>query len=168
MNLYIKQKVFSFGDKFSVYDEFENQVYYAKKDFISLGAKVHLYDMNENELIFLKQVILSFLPAFELYKDDLLVATLNQKFSFLRKKIEVESSHASFAIEGDVWDHNYTISCNDQVCCVVNKAWLSWGDVYSLDIKVEEHADLFIAIVLAIDSIQAANNQAANNQAANM
>ena len=55
MKLYIKQKVFSWKDKFFVKDEFGNDRYYVEGELFSLGKKLHIYDMNGNELAFIHQ-----------------------------------------------------------------------------------------------------------------
>ena len=44
MDLYIKQKVFSWKDKFSVYDRNGEQRYYVEGEVFTVGKKLHLYD----------------------------------------------------------------------------------------------------------------------------
>ena len=47
MKLYIKQKVFSRGDKFRIYDENENDKYYVEGEVLTLGKKLHLYSRSQ-------------------------------------------------------------------------------------------------------------------------
>ena len=54
MNLYIKQKVFSWNDRFFVYDENGNEKYYVEGEVFTFGKKLHLYDTNRNQLLFKK------------------------------------------------------------------------------------------------------------------
>ena len=49
MKLYIKQKVFSWGDKFRVYDENYNDRYYVEGEVLSFGKKLHLYSRSETK-----------------------------------------------------------------------------------------------------------------------
>ena len=49
MKLYIQQKVFSFKDKFNIWDEAGNPKYYAEGEIFSLGKKLHVYDAAGNE-----------------------------------------------------------------------------------------------------------------------
>ena len=45
MKLYIKQKVFSWGDKFTVKDEAGRDRYYVEGEVFTFGRKLHVYDM---------------------------------------------------------------------------------------------------------------------------
>lgn len=153
MNLYIKQKLFSLGDKYDIYDENQYPMYHAWGEVFTIGNKIHLCDTQEQEVMFLKQRVLTFLPAFEIYKGDNLFATVSKEFTFFYKKINVESTYGSFVIDGNFWDHEYTITCDGKLFGSVSKEWLTWGDVYALNINSNEHSEFFVALVLAIDCI---------------
>ena len=45
MKLYIKQKVFSIKDKFTIKDEEGNDKYFVEGKILSLGKKFHVYNM---------------------------------------------------------------------------------------------------------------------------
>lgn len=62
MKLYIKQKVFTWGDKFTVKDINGNDRYYVEGEVFSWGKKLHVYDMNGNEAAFIQQRCLAFCP----------------------------------------------------------------------------------------------------------
>ena len=66
MKLYIRQKVFSFKDKFSIYDENGEIQYTAEGEIFTLGKKLHIKDLNGREVIFIKQRLLTFLPKYEI------------------------------------------------------------------------------------------------------
>lgn len=153
MTLYIKQKLFSLGDKYNILDADQRTVYTAWGELFALGNKIHLCDASERELLFIKQRLMTLLPAFEIYHGDDLCATLRKEFTFFCKKISVESRFGNFVIEGNFWDHEYSISCNGKLYGTVRKEWLAWGDVYALHIQTEEHTAFFVALVLAIDCI---------------
>lgn len=44
MRLYIKQRAFSWTDKFSIKDEYGEDRYYVEGEFLSFGKKLHVYD----------------------------------------------------------------------------------------------------------------------------
>ncbi len=153
MNLYIKQHIFSFGDKYQIYDVEQNPVFNAWGEVFTMGNKIHLCDTNNRELIYIQQKVMSFMPTFYLYTDNNLLATIKQEFTFFKKNISVESSYGNFEIVGDFWDHEYSIICNGRVLGKVSKEWLTWGDVYSLEIFEESRSQFFVALVLTIDCI---------------
>ena len=49
MKLYIKQKVFSWGDKFTVKDASGEDRYYVEGEVFSWGKKLHVYDEYNRE-----------------------------------------------------------------------------------------------------------------------
>jgi uncharacterized protein YxjI len=47
MKLYIKQKVFSWADRFTVKDENGADRYFVEGEMFSWGKKLHVYDMDD-------------------------------------------------------------------------------------------------------------------------
>ena len=60
MKLYIKQKVFSWGDKFTVKDKAGRDRYYVEGEIFTFGRKLHVYDMSGREVAFIKQEVWRF------------------------------------------------------------------------------------------------------------
>ena len=73
MRLCIKQKVFSWTDKFTVKDDQGQDKYYVEGEFLSWGKKLHVYDMNGSEVAFIKQKVWSFLPRYFVFINDMQV-----------------------------------------------------------------------------------------------
>ncbi len=153
MNLYIKQRIFSIGDKYDICDEEQNSVYFCQGEVFTLGNKLHLYNKEGEEVAFIKQKLLTFMPQFEVLMNGEIVATIKKEFTFFYKKINIESTYGKFQIEGNFWDHDYSIYCNDQLLGTIKKEWLTWGDVYNLHTNTDEHSEFFVALTLAIDCI---------------
>lgn len=82
MNLYLKQKVFSWGDSFTVYDENGNDKYYVEGEIFTFGKKLHIYDLSGNELCFIHQKLMSFLPKYFISKNGVDVAQVIKNFTF--------------------------------------------------------------------------------------
>ena len=55
MNLYIKERVFTWGDKFDVCDRNGQMKYYVEGEIFSWGKKLHVYDRYNREVAFIKQ-----------------------------------------------------------------------------------------------------------------
>ena len=58
MKLYIKEKVFSWGDKFTVKDAYGEDKYIVEGEVFTFGKKLHVYDRSGREVAFIKQVLL--------------------------------------------------------------------------------------------------------------
>ena len=152
MKLYIKQRIFSLGDKYDVYDADENVVFDVESEIFTIGAKMHLYDTQGQELYYIKRKLTFFLAEYEIYYHDQLCATISQEFKFFHSKLNVDSSIGNFTIEGDFMAMDYEILRDGQYFGSIHKKWLSWGDSYELDIPDARNAGFLCALVIAIDN----------------
>lgn len=152
MKLYIKQRVFSLGDKYDIYDANENVVFDVKSELFTIGAKLHLYDLNGQELYYIKRRITFFLAKYEIYRNNTLCASISQEFTLFKSKLNVDSCYGSFTLNGDFFSMDYEIYKDGLYFGSVRKKWLSWGDSYELDIPEAENAGFFCAFVIAIDN----------------
>lgn len=151
MKLYIKQKVFSWKDKFYVKDEQGNDRYYIEGELFSLGKKLHIYDMNNNELAFIHQKVLSFLPRFFVFVGGTQIAEIVKEFTFFRNKYRIDG--LGWEVDGDFMDHDYEITHGGRPIVTINKEWLTWGDSYVLDIADNVDPVNALSVVLAIDCV---------------
>ncbi len=152
MKLYIKQRVFSIGDKYDVYDEYQNPVFQVQSEIFTLAAKIHINDNFGNEIYYIQRKVFSFMAQYEIYHKGVLSARLKQNFSFFRGKLSIESEYGDFQIEGNLIGHEYVVYQNGRVLGSVLKKWLSWSDVYELTITDQNDAAFFAAVVIAIDN----------------
>ena len=151
MKLYMKQKVFSWADKFYIRDESGQYRYYIEGEIFTFGKKLHLYDQNGMERAFIWQKILSFLPRFYVEMDGMEVAEIQKEFTFFSPHYRVNGP--GWEVEGDFWGHDYVIADKQGVVATVHKVWMSWGDSYEIDISDTQDEVMTLAIVLAIDAV---------------
>ena len=156
MKLYIKQHVFTWGDKFSIYDEAGNEKYRVEGEVFTLGKKLHLYDLQGIELAFIEQEIFTFLPQYHISRNGMQIAEVVKEFTFFKHEYTVNG--LGWNVHGDFWDHEYEIADNGRTVASVSKEWMTWGDSYEIrfDADVDEIAAL--AVVLVIDACIAAQN----------
>lgn len=154
MKLYIKQKIFSWNDKFSVYDENGTERYFVEGEFFSWGKKLHVYDSMQQEAAFIRQEVLTFLPKFIVSINGQDVAEIVKEFTFFKPRYRIDG--LGWEIDGDFWDHDYEITQNGRTIVRLSKEWFTWGDCYELDIESQEDEIVALAVVLAIDCVLAA------------
>ena len=82
MNFYLKQMVFTIGDRFTIYDEEGNDRYYVEGEVFTFGKKLHLLDLDGKELAFISQKIFTWLPKYEIYQGESMIAEVVKEFSF--------------------------------------------------------------------------------------
>jgi len=152
MKLYIKQKVFSWRDRFSVWDESQYDRWYAQGEIFTLGRKLHVYGANGVEVAFIRQKILSFLPRYFIEINGIEYEFVRE-LSFLRPKYSIRN--LDWKVDGNFWEHNYAVTDTHGDVMRISKAWLSWGDFYELDIIDDRNELLCLCVALAIDCITA-------------
>ena len=156
MKLYIKEKVFTWGDKFTVKDEHGNDKYIVEGEVFTWGKKLHVYDMDGNEAAFIKQEVWSFLPTYDVFCGDRQVAEIRKEFSFLLPRYSIEG--LGWEIEGRFMAHDYEITKNGRSIVTISKEWMTWGDSYELDITDPADELIALAVVLTIDCVVEAQN----------
>ncbi len=151
MDLYIKERVFTWGDKFDVCDRNGTPRYYVEGEVFSWGKKLHVYDRLDREVAFIKQELFSFLPTFKVYVNQNEVAQIRKEFSFFRPRYTVDG--LGWDVDGEFWCHNYHITQNGRLIVDIEKEWLTWGDTYRLQIADDADEIVALAVVLTIDCV---------------
>ena len=151
MKFYIKQKVFSFGDKFSIYDENGNERYFVKGEVFSFGKKLHLFDLGGNELAFIAQKVFSFLPTYRVFRYGNQVAEVVRNFTFFRQEYTVKGP--SWHVQGDFLSHEFALYDNERQVAAVSKEWFTWGDTYAIDIADDADVITALSVVLILDAV---------------
>lgn len=162
LKLYIKQKVFAWKDRFTVWDEHGNDRYYVEGELFSWGKKLHIYDLNGNEVAFIHQKVMSFLPRYFVAVGGVDIAEIVKEFTFFKHKYRIEG--LDWEVDGNFLAHDYTVSCAGRPIVCIQKEWMTWGDSYELNIADPADEIAALAVVLTIDCVMA---QAANNAAHN-
>ena len=157
MNLYIKQKVFSWNDKFFIFDEHGNERFYVEGEVFSFGKKLRIYDLAGIELAYIEQKIWSFLPKYNIYRGGEHLCTVVKSFTFFRNEYVIEE--LGWRVDGDFMDHDYFISDGEREIVSVCKEWFTWGDTYAVSIDDDADVVAALATVIVIDAcIEAQNN----------
>ena len=151
MKLYIKQKVFSWSDRFTVKDSYGADRYYVEGELFSWGKKLHVYDMAGNEVAFIQQKVFSFLPSYFVYVNGEEIAEIVKEFTFLFPRYSIEG--LGWDIEGSFMAHDYEITQDGRPIVTITKEWMTWGDSYELDITDSRDEIVALAVVLTIDAV---------------
>ncbi|MCR5792611.1 MAG: LURP-one-related family protein [Lachnospiraceae bacterium] len=151
MKFYIKQKVFSWADRFNVTDENGETRYSVKGELISIGKQLHIYDNADREVAFIQQKVLSFKPRFFVFVNGEQIAEIVKEFTLFRPKYSILGK--GWVVNGDFWDHDYVITEEGNTVASVHKVWMSWGDSYELNLVDTNDEVGLLAVILAIDAV---------------
>ena len=151
MKLYIREKVFSWGDKFTVKDAYGNDKYIVQGEVFSWGKKLHVYDMTGQEAAFIKQEVWSWLPKYYVFCNDRQVAEIRKEFTFFFPKYSIDG--LGWEINGSFLAHDYEINQAGRTIVRISKEWMTWGDSYELDIAPDADEIVALAVVITIDCV---------------
>lgn len=162
--LYIKQKVFSLSEKFTIKDQQEQDVYYVEGSFLKIPKTFSIMNTTRDEVALVTKKVFSFLPKFFVEVNGQEVLTIKKEFSFFKARYTIDS--ADIEVQGNWWDMDFQVLQQGEVIGQVNKEWFTWGDSYKVQILKEEMEAIIIAFVVAIDCVKA--DEASSSSAASI
>jgi uncharacterized protein YxjI len=161
MRYLMKQKLFCFGDDFTIKDEAGNDVFFVDGKVFSLGDKLSFQDLNGNELAFIQQKLLSWGPTYEIYRDGELAAVVKKElFTFFNCRFTVDAPGPDdYEAQGNFTDMEYTFTRGGGQVAEVSKRWFAFSDTYGVDIADGEDDVLILASTVVIDMVCHGDNK---------
>lgn len=160
-NFYIKQQVFSIGEKFTVKDSSGNIRYRIQGSFFKVPKSFSIENARGIEIASITKKMLSLLPVFNVKIHGQEMIKIKKELSFLKSKYSV--SARGLNIKGDWWDMDFDIQKNGKRVGSVQKKWFTWGDSYEVSVFDESLEEIIIALVIAIDCVKADEQAAASS-----
>lgn len=160
-HLYVKQKVFSLRERFTVKDDNDQDKYYIRGSLFSIPKTFEIEDTRGNQVALITKKIFSFLPKFFVEADGQEILTIVKEFTFFKDRYRIDSS--DIEVRGDWWDKNFEVFKQGKKIAHVNEKWFTWGDTYDLHVIDEAYEHIVLAIVVAIDFVKASERAAANS-----
>jgi uncharacterized protein YxjI len=153
MRYVMKQKLFSWGDDFTIKDEGGQDVFFVDGKAFSFGDQLSFQDMAGNELAFIRQKLLAWGPTYEVHGQGQLRAVVKKAmFTFFECTFSVDvPGPDDLEARGDFTDHEYVFERGGQVVATVSKQWFAWTDTYGVDINPGEDDVLILASTVVID-----------------
>lgn len=157
MRYQVKQKIFTFGDSYTIKNALGEDVYLVKGKVFSFGKKLSIEDLHGNEIVYIEQKLFKLMPQYILYMDGREVATVKKEFSIFTPRFNIDSIMGIYRIEGDIFSHEFTIYNNQSIVSVISKEWFSFSDTYGIDINDNENQAFLLALIIVIDEVQSNN-----------
>jgi uncharacterized protein YxjI len=154
MRYVIKEKFWSWGDDFYIFDENQNQVFFVDGKAFSWGDKLSFQDLYGHELAFISQKLLTWKPSYEIYRNGEKFAEVVKEFSWFNQKFTLDVPGPNdYVIEGSFWRHEYEFIRGGQCVAVVSKAYWAWSDTYGVDIAEGEDDVSILCAAIVIDQV---------------
>lgn len=157
MQLHIKQRIFSWGDCYDVYDENGDARYEVRSALFSLGHQIHVYDKRSgNEVGAIRQRLLTLMPTFEIEIGGQIQGSIRKKFTLFRENYEVE--YLGWDVEGNFLGWDYRVLHSGQEILSITKEIWNWSDTYTLTFRDPVNELSGLLLVLAIDAANCSHN----------
>ena len=151
---YIKQKVWTIGERFLIRDEMGNPLFQVKGKVFSIGDKLRFFDMAGHELAYIKQKVFSFKKRYHIYRNRDLLAKVVKKITLFKDRFIIDTPGPDdYLVKGNFDDHSYTFIRNGRNVAFISKKWLSWGDTYRIEIFPGEDDVLILAASIIVDMV---------------
>ena len=150
----IRQKMLSIGDDFWIENQEGERVFKVDGKALRLRKTLFFEDMNGNKLCKIQERLLAI-------KDTMVVEDPdgNQMSVIKKGLIAPLGDHWTVTVrngpdldvQGNILDHEYSISERRKKIAEVSKKWLSLTDTYGVEIDAEQNDILILAVAIAID-----------------
>ncbi len=155
MRYLMKQKLFCWGDDFTIKSEAGEDMFFVDGKAFSIGDKLSFQDMQKNELAFIRQKLLAWGPTYEITRDGVLAAVVKKHlFTLFRCTFTVDvPGPDDLEAQGNFLDLEYTFTRGDQPVAEVSKRWFAFTDSYGVDIAEGQDDVLILASTVVIDMV---------------
>jgi uncharacterized protein YxjI len=158
MRYLMKQKLWAFGDDFTIKDEAGHDRFFVDGKAISLRDTLSFQEAGgqRRELAVIRRRLLAWGPTYEIAVDGDVAAVVKQKlFTLFKYKFTVDETATpepvDLEIEGDFFDHEYSFTRDGRTVAQVSKRWFDFRDTYGVDIADGENDVLILACSVVID-----------------
>jgi uncharacterized protein YxjI len=153
MRYLMRQKLFAWGDDFTIKDANDREVYLVDGKAFTLGKQLSFQDLAGNELVYIKQRLLAWGPTYEIRRGEQVCAVVKKElFTFFRCGFTVDvPGPDDLEAQGELMHHEYEFSRGGRVVAAVSKRWFTWSDTYGVEVADGEDDILILASAVVID-----------------
>jgi len=157
MRYVMKQKLWSWGNAFTIKDDAGQDRFLVQGKVFSIGDKLSFQDLQHNELAFIRQKVLSLGNTYEIDRGGRLFAEVKEKWlPLIRYRFTVDvgadgPGPGDLEIEGDFWAHEYRFTREGRHAAAVSLKWFTWADTYGVDVAPGEDDVLILACTVVVD-----------------
>lgn len=151
----MRQKLFSLGEDFTIEDASGNPAFEVDGKIMTLRETFELKDRQGQVVATIRGKLMSLRAKMDVLRNDEVAATITKAlFAPFHAKFAVQLANGGeITVDGDLFDHEYTLRRDDTVVAQVSKRWFTFTDTYGIDITQGEDEPLILAIAVALDEM---------------
>lgn len=150
----IKEKFWSWGNKFIITDEQNNSQFVVDGQAFSWGDKLSFQDLEGNELAFINQRLMSLMPRYQILTNGTVFAEVIKEFSWFQQKFKLDVPGPNdYEIDGSFWQHEFNFTRSGRKVASVSKKLWAWTDSYGVNIVDGEDDVSILCACIVIDQV---------------
>ena len=158
--LYVKQKVFSIGEKFTVTDGAGTVRYFVQGSFVRIPKSFSITSPDGTEVARVAHEPFALLPRFTVDVGGTRQMTIRKQWSVFKPRYAIDAP--GLQVDGDWWNLNFTVTRQGEQVARIHQELFTWGDTYEIDVNDEALEVLMLALVVAVDRVKAMDNAASS------
>ena len=153
MRYVIRERFFRLGEDSDITDESGRPVLQVDGKVLTLRDTLVLRDPGGQEVARVRRRLIALRPAYEIEVGGREVAEVRKHFfTPFRDRFTIDlPGPDDLEMDGNLFDHEFTIRRGGQTVATVSKRWFTLRDTYGVDVAPGEDDLLILASVLALD-----------------
>lgn len=156
MRFILKERIFSLRESYYIRNEQGDNLLEVTGRLIGLRDKLTLRDLQGNVVATITKHLIALRPTYTIARPGQPDATVKKDFiNILREgfSVALEGGLPDLRIQGDIFEHSYTIAQQGTTIAQVSKKWISLRDSYVVDVAEGADVVLLLASAIVVDRI---------------
>jgi uncharacterized protein YxjI len=151
----MRQHVLAIGEDFTIEDEHGRPVYQVDGKILRIRETFVIEDMQGQEVATIREKKLALRDSMNILRSGQTIATIRKAlFTPFRDKFTIDvPGGQDLEAQGNILEHEYTISRGGTAVARISKQWFTFSDTYGIEIVAGEDESLVLAIAVAIDEM---------------
>ncbi len=156
MRYVVREKFFHLGEDSDITDESGNAVFHVDGKVFTIHDRLIVSDMSGNEVANIHRRLIALPPTYEIERNGQETAVVRKQLLHLfgdRFTVDIPGPD-DLEIQGNIFEHDYTVKRQGQTIATVSKQWISLTDTFGVDIAQGQDDVLILCCVLVLDLVE--------------
>jgi uncharacterized protein YxjI len=148
----MREKLFSFGDDYSIRDEVGREVYFVDGKVLRIRQTLEMLDASGREVAVIRKRLISLGPVYEITRGNSVSVLSKHLFTLFRAKFTLDvPGPGDLEASGSFLEHEFSFTRDGRTVATASKRWFKFADTYGIDVAEGEDDVLILASAVAID-----------------
>ncbi|HEV8191562.1 MAG TPA: LURP-one-related family protein [Ktedonobacterales bacterium] len=156
MRYVVREKVFHLGEDSDITNESGNAVFHVDGKVFTMHDRLIVRDISGNEVANIQRRLIALRPTYEIERNGQEAAVVRKQLLHLfgdRFTVDIPGPD-DLEIQGNIFEHDYTIKRRGETIATVSKRWISLTDTFGVDIAPGQDDVLILCCVLVLDLVE--------------